>query len=101
MNDVNDDWSERLFRNGRGFFKGVVVTIKPSRITSHFVDRVCEIVSGQRFRNKLSAEDTSTFIQKTKSRPDARLRDIQRAVAGEVSLSRTIRRSTLLTERRR
>ena len=39
-----------------------------------FPAEVCEIVPGLRFRNKLSAEDTSTFNQKTKSRPDAHLR---------------------------
>lgn len=51
-----------------------------------FPAEMCSIVSGQRYKKKLSPEDTAAFILQTKSGPAKRLQDITQAVAGRVSL---------------
>ncbi|KAF7796477.1 hypothetical protein EIP86_007654 [Pleurotus ostreatoroseus] len=47
-----------------------------------FPAEVCEIVTGQRYKKKLSPEDTATFISQTKAKPNEKLRDIMNAVNG-------------------
>lgn len=49
-----------------------------------FPAEVCEIVTGQRYKKKLSPEDTATFISQTKAKPNEKLRDIMSAVNGRV-----------------
>ena len=46
---------------------------------------VCEIRPGQRFKKRLSAADTTAFMQLSVSKPGDRLRSIQGAVANNVS----------------
>ncbi|KAJ3557974.1 hypothetical protein NM688_g1184 [Phlebia brevispora] len=49
-----------------------------------FPAEVCTVVAGQRYKKKLSPEDTAAFIDKTKTRPDQKMREIRQAVSGQV-----------------